>query len=111
MGKISIITLTGESGNKYNFNVYPIDTDFKPIPVVYYISKRTEDSDGSGRHSQIYIGQTSDASERFDNHHKAQCFINDNANCVSIHGDSSEKSRLAKEADLINAYNPPCNDI
>lgn len=109
MAKIGILTLTGASGKKYKFNVYPYDTDFKSIGGVYYISKRTEKNDGSGTHSKIYIGQTGDLSERFDNHHKEICFQKHGANCKSIHAEASEEKRLEIEEDLINALRPPCN--
>ena len=108
-------TLTGESGQEYKFDVYtfdvyPIDTDFEPLGAIYCISKRVEKSDGTGRHTTIYIGQTGDLSERFDNHHKEDCFKLHNANCISIHFKSKKSNRLEIETDLIGAYNPPCND-
>ena len=109
MAKIGTLTLTGASGTKYTFNVYPYDTEFKAIGAVYYISKRTEKTDGSGSHAEIYIGETGDLSERFDNHHKEPCFKKHNANCISIHQESNEDKRLKIEEDLIDAYNPPCN--
>ncbi len=110
MAKIGTLTLTGASGNKYQFNVYPFNTEFKAIPVVYYISKRTQKAEGSGSHSKIYIGETNDLSERFDGHHKASCFKRNNANSISIHQEANEAKRLKVERDLIDAYEPPCND-
>jgi len=110
MGKLGTMKLTGASGTEYSFDVYPIENSFNPVGAVYYISKRTQKTDGTGfNHSNVYIGQTGDLSERFDNHHKSNCFSQHNANCVSIHQDESEDSRLDKEADLIKAYQPPCN--
>lgn len=109
MAKIGTINLTGASGTKYSFNIYPYGTNFKEIGAVYSISKRTAKSDGSGTHTQIYIGQTNNLSERFDDHHKKSCFKRHNANCHSIHQESNENKRLEIEKDLINAYDPPCN--
>ncbi len=109
MAKIGTLTLTGASDIKYAFNVYPYGTEFKAIGAVYYISKRTEKADGTGSHDKIYIGETGDLSERFDNHHKEPCFKMYNANCISIHQESNENKRLIIEEDLIDAYNPPCN--
>jgi hypothetical protein len=110
MAKLGAMTLTGQSGQKYQFDVYPLTTTFKAVGAVYYISKRTPKQDGGGDHSKIYIGQTGDLSDRFDNHHKADCFEKRGANCISVHTDDDEDSRLTKEADLIDAYKPPCND-
>ncbi len=109
MAKIGTITLTGSSGKKYKFNIYPYSTQFETVGAVYYISKRTEKADGSGSHSKIYIGQTGDLSERFDNHHKESCFKKHGANCISIHQEPDEDKRIEIEQDLIDAYDPPCN--
>ena len=40
-------------------------------------------------------------SERFDDHHKADCFKLFNANCLSIHAESNSQNRLRIEADLV----------
>lgn len=109
MTKIGTLTLTGASGAKYEFTVYPFGTDFEAIPAIYYISKRTEKSDGGGNHLEIYIGETNNLSERFDNHHKASCFRRYKANALSIRQESNESKRLKIEKDLIDAYKPPCN--
>lgn len=109
MGKLGTITFKGKSGNEYSFNVYPFNTDFKAIGAVYFVTQRTEKSDGTGSHTRIYVGETGDLSERFDNHHKQDCFDKHNANCICVHSESNEKTRLEKESDLIDNYNPPCN--
>lgn len=109
MAKIGTITLTGKSGKKHTFNIYPYDTSFKELAAVYYISKRTEKSGGGGNHKHIYIGQTENLAERFQNHHKEECFKRNKANCKSILQESSEKKRLEIEADLIDALTLPCN--
>ena len=109
MAKIGTLTLTGASGAKYTFNVYPYDTEFKEIAAVYYISKRTEKADGTGNHTNIYVGQTEDLSTRFDDHHDESCFKRNGANCKSILAESSKKRRLEIEADLVSALTPPCN--
>ncbi|MGC2517256.1 MAG: hypothetical protein WA383_22260, partial [Terriglobales bacterium] len=46
------------------------------------------------------VGETGDLSTRFDDHHKADCFAQHNANCICTHGDEDEESRLAKTARL-----------
>lgn len=110
MTKLGTITLTGKSEREYEFDMYPIDTNFKSTGVVYYISNRIEKQDGTGRHTAVYIGQTEDASKRFSNHHKESCFKKNNANCISVYQESNENDRLDIETDLTRAYDPPCND-
>lgn len=109
MAKLATITFKGKSGNKYTFNVYSFDTDFKAIGAVYFVTERTEKADGTGSHTRIYVGQTGDLSERIDNHHKQDCFEENDANCICVHSESNEDKRLEIEADLIDNYNPPCN--
>ncbi|MDY6789718.1 MAG: GIY-YIG nuclease family protein [Thermodesulfobacteriota bacterium] len=109
MKRMATLTLIGVSGKKYTFDVYPYGTIFEAIGAVYYISRRTEKADGTGSHDQIYIGETEDLSERFDNHHKKTCFKMYSANCINIYEESDEGKRPNIEKDLIDAYNPPCN--
>lgn len=108
MAKLGTITLTGQSGLSYDFNVYPWGTEFNDFGAVYYISNRHKDGD-TWSHTKIYIGQSGDMSERFDDHHKADCFEDHNANAISVHQDDNKTSRTEKESDLIAALDPPCN--
>src|SRR6266480_4059466 len=103
MSKIEDLTLTGKSGTKYTFQMYPLGTEFKAVGGVYIITKRTASTTG-GSHSLIYIGQTGDLSERFDDHHKADCFKRHGANCIGVLLEESEEKRVAIEADLLAAY-------
>jgi len=109
MSKIGTIALSGVSGSKYSFNVYPYNTSFKAIGAVYYVSRRTENSEGKGSHSKLYVGQTDNLSNRFSNHHKENCFMEHNANCISIYTEENKATRLAIESDLIDSISPPCN--
>ncbi len=105
MSQIATLTLTGLSGRQYNFGVYKYGTNFKPIGVVYAVTHRNSASE----YDVIYIGQTEDLSDRFDNHHKESCFIRNNVNCICVHTESNENQRLRIEQDLTHNYNPPCN--
>jgi hypothetical protein len=110
MAKLEIVTFTGISGNKYKFNVYQWGTNFKvDYGAVYFVTKRTQSSDGGYSHTRIYVGQTEDLSIRFDNHHKQDCFDRHNKNCICVYGEQDENNRLLIEQDLIETYGPPCN--
>lgn len=100
------ITLQGKSGNSYEFTVHSWGTEFKPIGGVYSVLKRRTD----GRYDVIYIGQTGNLAERFDDHHKTWCFTNHAKSHIGVQVEPSEKRRLAIEQDLIANYRPPCND-
>ena len=110
MPKLGTVTFTGASGTEYDFNVYPLETEFKKMGAVYFFTKRTKKSDGGYTHcKRIYVGETEDLSERFDNHHKMPCIERHGANCICTHRESSESKRLEIEQDLIDGYDPVCN--
>ena len=107
MAKIETIKLDSCSGSLYEFDVYPIGTNFKALAAIYFISKRNDDSS----HSGIYLGITDDISNRFNKHHKEDCFNEHNANCISILINSSEEEREMIEKDILCKYNFPCNEV
>jgi len=110
VAKLGMITLKGASGTPWTFEVYPRDTAFRAVGAVYVQSARTRNANGGGNHRFVYVGQTGDLSNRPLNHHKKACFDRHGANALLILLESSERSRLAIERDLITALNPPCND-
>jgi predicted GIY-YIG superfamily endonuclease len=101
------IIATGASGSKYKFYVYPWGTNLKALGGVYMVLRKTSQN---GNHTVLYIGQTGDLSERFDNHHKKSCFDRNQKTHIAAMLESSEKKRLRIEEDLIKNYNPICND-
>ncbi len=110
MSKLSDVAISGKSGKKYSFEVYQIDASFKSyIPAVYIATRRYKKSNGDINHEIIYVGQTGDLKERHTNHHKADCFTKENANCLCIIQVKNESERLEIERDIIDKYNPPCN--
>jgi predicted GIY-YIG superfamily endonuclease len=101
------INWPGQSGEKYLYHIYNIGTQMDAVPANYIFARKTE----AGRYVPIYIGQTSDISERFDNHHKMPCIRKNGATHIHTHESStSEKERQAEETDLIRQWSPICND-
>ena len=110
------ITIKGMSGTNYIFNVYgfsrfsDLADAFKSIPALYAFTRRFPNGINTYTHDLVYVGETRDLSKRFDNHHKLDCIVRGNANCICIHSFlGSELVRLAAEADILNAFNLPCN--
>ena len=110
MAKISNATFHGRSGKPYDFNVWPMNQPFNAVAAVYAVTRRYQKAEGGFSHEIIYVGETEDLSERFGNHHKSNCFVKKNANCICTHRDDDGDSRLGKEEDLIQKHDPPCND-
>ena len=98
---------TGRSGKVYTYNIYPFGTNFEAAPGNYIFAKHLT----STSYSAIYIGETQDFSERFDNHHKIYCITQNGATHIHVHVNTAgEAARLDEEKDLKLAYMPPCND-
>ena len=96
----------GKSGQAYTYHLYNIGTQMDPVPANYIFAKATEPN----RFRAIYIGQTGDISERFDNHHKMPSIKKEGATHVCTHKSStSETERQAEESDLIANYKPISN--
>ena len=115
MAKLAELTLKGQSGKAYAFQVYPKGTTFaETFGCVYYVSQRVRRSNGNGCHRAIYIGETGDYNARHQfshtGHHKYSCFERQNFNAVSVCPLASDKARKDAEADLLAALSPPCND-
>lgn len=99
------VTVKGLSGTQYDFDVYPWGTEFKPTGGLYLVLKKQPD----GRYAILYIGQTGNLSERFDNHHQSACFTRNGKTHIAVRGEGSEQRRLAIETDLIRNYQTSCN--
>lgn len=100
------LQLTGASKRAYSFQVFPWGTNFNSSGAVYAILRKTP----SGNYSVLYIGQTGDLSERFDNHHKQACFDRNGKTHIAVHPEPTESGRFNIETDLVRNYNPMCND-
>ena len=96
----------GQSGKKYRYSIYRIGTKFESSPGNYVFACEAKPKG----FKPIYIGQTSDISERFDNHHKMLCILQHKATHICVHTSSKrESTRRKEETDLINQWNPICN--
>ncbi len=109
MAKIADATFNGKTGS-YSFEVYSADMSFNAVGAVYIFTKRVVGSDGKGTHTFLYIGQTDSLKGRIPNHEKWPCVNRNGCNCICVHRDDSESSRLSKEKDLRDGNNTPCNE-
>lgn len=97
----------GKSGKAYRHWIYDIGTQLKKAAGNYVFARETT----PGKLSPIYVGQTGDLSERFDNHHKMPCIRRSGATHITAHTiDAGEAARRAEETDIIERWDPPCND-
>ena len=108
--KGKILILKGKSGTPYTFELYTLDSNFEKDSAVYIFTRRYQHDEENVKHDKIYIGQTKDISQRFDNHHKADCIDKHKANCIGIHWcDESDLEEI--ERDLLLNHKTKCNEL
>ena len=104
-------TWEGQSGRTYEFEVRDIPHNPPPGGGNYIFVRRERDDRGRDVWHPLYIGETGHFVERFQNHEKLPCAQNLNMNQVHYHvHNGSAQVRRAEERDLIQRWNPPCND-
>ncbi len=106
MEQTTNLSLTGASDVSYIFQVFAWGAKFSSIGAVYAIFQKT----ALGRYNILYIGQTEDLSQRFENHHKQACFDRNGKTHIGIRTELTESYRFNIETDLVRHYNPTCND-
>lgn len=99
------LVVVGTSGAQHEFQVFPWGTTFNAVGGLYLVLKRQP----VGNYGLLYVGQTSNLSERFDNHHKQGSFDRHGRTHIAVKGEGGERARLAIESDLVRKYQPPCN--
>lgn len=105
------IIFSGKSGEKYHFEVWPLETRFKPVAAVYFVTRRAYDNDSYRRacHDAVYIGQTGDLPGALAAGGELDRFRKFGANCVCVHVLTDEARRMAVEQDLLAAHSTYCN--
>lgn len=97
---------TGMSGKKYRYSLYMFGTAFGPGPANFIFSREIK----AGQHFPIYIGQTDDLSEPFNDYLVMQCIKISRVSHIHVHfSEATEEERRAERSDLIAQLNPPCN--
>ena len=99
-------TWHGQSGTAYEYQVRTSNQS-PPPSGGNYIFVRLENS----TYYPLYIGETQNFAQRFQNHEKAACAQQNGTNQIHYHShNGNAQTRRAEEQDLINRWNPPCND-
>jgi hypothetical protein len=94
----------GQFGS-YEYEVYPIDQEFKDVPGNYIFAKQ----DAFGRWVPQYMGQTQSLADRLRHHEKEVCAKRNGATHIHAHANRNESSRLIEEKDLVSKWKPCCN--
>ena len=115
LNKVTI--LKGKSCNKYTFSFFSFD-NFEELSdelneekgALFLFTKRYL-KNGKYVHDYIYLGETSDISTRYGNHHKRRCISSHGSNCIGFFfTDKDEEERNGMDKDILEANVFPCND-
>lgn len=110
MSKLGTAAFVGESGDKYDFSIYPIDVEMKPgHGGVYVVTARTGESSTHHSHHKIYIGETTDFSTIMENHPLQGKFEEEGANCICVLPVHEDHHRMHIMNDLLAHYDTVCN--
>ncbi len=104
---MATLTIKGKSGAEYTFYVHKLPVKFKQSGGVYLFTKLLDDKK---THRYIYLGITEDLSERFDNHHKAECIKNEGATHLCAFTENNKSKREKIEEDLLASISTRCNE-
>jgi hypothetical protein len=98
----------GQSGHEYPYEIYAVDTAFRPLPGIYIYAKQSED----GSWIPIYIAQTRDLHQRLEGHVKREDAMANGATHLHAHYDTAgQAARCTEERDLIQRWQPVCNEV
>lgn len=103
----ALINWTGNSGKEYQFEIYPLDTPFQPLPGNFIYAKEAED----GSWIPIYISQTRDLHQRLEGHVSMADAVSNGATHLHAHYCAvGQAARCSEERDLILRWQPVCNE-
>jgi len=104
---MATLIIKGKSGTEYTFYVHKLPVSFKKTGGVYLYTKLL---DNKKTHSYIYLGITGDLSERFDDHHKAECIKREGGTHLCAFTESNKTRRESIEEDLLVSISTKCNE-
>ncbi len=103
----TVVNWPGHSGKTYQYEVYPLDATFRPLPGLYIYAGQAED----GSWVPVYIAQTRDLHQRLEGHVRMDDAITNGASHLHAHYCSAgQAARCSEEHDLILCWHPACND-
>ena len=108
---MATLTVNGNGFTVYNLSdVLDGRVQLPSEGSVYLFTKMKITRMGSGNHTILYVGQTGNLSDRNIRYHQQlACVHRHEGNCLCVHYDYDESSRLFKENSIKQDYDPPCN--
>ena len=100
-------TWAGQCGKQYQYEIFPLDAAFRPLPGLYIYAKQAAD----GAWLPLYVAQTRDLHQRLEGHVRLEDAVANGATHLHAHYcDAGQAARCTEEQDLIHRWQPVCND-
>ncbi len=97
----------GRSGKEYSYEIFPLDTTFRPLPGNFIYAGQSED----GSWVPVYIAQTRDMHQRLEGHVRVEDAVANGATHIHAHYCAEgQATRCNEERDLVLQWRPVCND-
>jgi hypothetical protein len=97
---------TGQSGKKYRYSAFMFGTHFGPGAGNFIFAREIK----RGLYFPVYVGQTADLSEAFNDQFVLQCVTQSRASHIHVRfAQEDVAARIAECEDLIAHLSPPCN--
>jgi hypothetical protein len=97
----------GKSGASYEYDIHPLETEFRSLPGNYIYARQLED----GGWEPIYIAQTRDLHQRLEGHVRLEDAVAQGATHLHAHYCTrGQAARCSEEHDLVRRWRPVCND-
>ena len=108
----SDVVFSGKSGATYRFQVWSLETPFRPISAAYIVTRRAQENGNYNRasHEILYIGETSSLADPFATAADFTCFRKHGANCICIYRVEHEQLRRDAALDLALSHSTPCGE-
>ncbi len=106
--KENLIAWQGYSGREYEYSIYPVtEKNFLNFPGGFIFTHKNKDD----LFVPLYIAHTLHLQHTINSINKLAIFKQHGLSHIHVHVNWSDGDRLAEVKDLINAWNPPCNQL
>jgi hypothetical protein len=102
------IQFQGQSGEIYDFDVFPINTVLGKIGAIYLITRRTGNELSKDHHS-VFVGETDSLRDLVKNHPHKPCFDSQKANCICVLNEPNKQARTKIVDDVLAVGGWVCN--
>ena len=89
-----LIEFHGKTGNKYRFEAYCLDMEFRTnSKAVYILTKRTPRTENSDYYNRLYVGETDNMATVIQDYVNSPCLQEHGVDSICVRFDNDKKNR------------------